>query len=60
MSRTSNDELNAEGLLINGYDYARQCWVANGLYAECGHPAPRADCWGCNHAGEPFTPKEGN
>jgi hypothetical protein len=57
MSRTSNDELNAEGLLINGYDYARQCWVVNGLYAECGHPERHRGCWGCNHAGEPYAPE---
>ena len=55
MSRTSNDQYNSTGDLVNGYDYARQCWVVNGIYAVCGHPSPRTDCYSCCHAGEPYT-----
>ena len=57
--RTSNDERNAAGVLVNGYDYSRQCWVINGIYAECGHPAPAAHCWSCAHAGEPYSVEGG-
>ena len=54
--RTSDNELNAEGNLVNGYDYDRQCWVVDGLYASCGHPERYRGCWGCTHAGQKFTP----
>lgn len=56
MSRTSNDQFNAEGVLFNGYDYARQCWVIGGKFAACGHSSISASCWGCNHAGEDYSP----
>ena len=38
MSRTSKDEFDADGYLINGFDYENQAWVRNGRYERCGHP----------------------
>jgi hypothetical protein len=60
MSRTSQDEYR-NGILFNGYDYTRQCWVVNGLYVGCGHTQPNpltgkptpCDCYGRLNAGKP-------
>lgn len=38
MSRTSSNQLTADGILLNGYDYNNQAWVINGVYMDCGHP----------------------
>lgn len=38
MSRTSTNQLSADGILINGFDYENQAWVINGVYMDCGHP----------------------
>lgn len=52
MSRESRDEY-IDGVLWNGYDYDRQCWVSRGRYVECGHPSSmRCQCYGRIHAGE--------
>jgi hypothetical protein len=53
MSRTSNDEFDENGRLINGYDYAKQAWVLNGRYVRCGHPDNMdCKCYGRIHEGE--------
>lgn len=36
--RLSNDEFDANGKLMNGYDYDFQVWVINGIIQNCGHP----------------------
>lgn len=38
MSRTSTNQLTADGTLLNGFDYTNQAWVINGIYQDCGHP----------------------
>jgi hypothetical protein len=54
MSRTSNDQRDANGNLINGFDYANQAWVKDGRYVRCGHPESMdCGCFGREHAGEP-------
>jgi hypothetical protein len=54
MSRSSADEFDQRGLLINGYDYINQAWVIGGKYADCGHPKNlRCGCYGREHADEP-------
>lgn len=45
MTRTSTDEIR-RGRVWNGYDYALQVWVRNGLIQDCGHPRAWTDC--CN------------
>lgn len=61
--RTSTNQLNKDGQLINGYDYKKQCWVIDGVIQDCNHPqegeyTPLGELWeGCNcygreHAGE--------
>ena len=53
MSRTSNDQRDANGNLINGYDYANQAWVVDGKYVRCGHSEDNdCGCFGREHAGE--------
>lgn len=59
MSRLSNDQRDASGNLINGYDYDHQAWVKDGLYVRCGHPESMdCGCFGREHAGE--SVKEAN
>ena len=38
MSRVSRDEIR-EGAVWNGYDYALQVWVLDGIVQACGHPS---------------------
>ena len=38
MSRTSSDELAADGTILNGFDYNVQVWVEDGIIQACGHP----------------------
>lgn len=53
MSRQSGEERDAQGQLINGFDYEHQAWVANGRYVACGHPeGMHCVCYGRLHAGE--------
>lgn len=52
--RTSTNQLSAEGVLINGFDYINQAWVLNGVYMPCSHPADmECNCYGTEHEGEP-------
>ena len=44
MSRTSVDEVDAAGIIKNGYDYNLQIWVRDYKAQMCGH---RADGRGC-------------
>jgi hypothetical protein len=54
MSRLSNDQRDANGNIINGYDYDHQAWVKDGKYVRCGHPESMdCGCFGREHAGEP-------
>ena len=47
MSRSSTDEFDVNGVLVNGYDYELQVWVQHGRVVNCGHPASmRPGC--CN------------
>lgn len=41
-------QLDAEGCVFNGFDYALQVWVIGGVVQNCGHPRPREGC--CNGA----------
>lgn len=35
------------------FDYKKQAWVINGVYAPCNHPeAMNCSCYGKRHAGE--------
>lgn len=64
MTRLSNNQVDQNGKLINGYDYDKQCWVLGGIIQDCGHPKPgeyapalgRAwegcSCYGRKHKGE--------
>jgi hypothetical protein len=53
MSRTSNNEYDADGVLICGFDYQHQSWVEDGRYIDCSHPETMAcRCYGRTHAGE--------
>ena len=36
--RTSSDKVNAQGLVVDGYDYALQVWVVRGVIQPCSHP----------------------
>ena len=38
--RLSTDQRDAKGRVVNGFDYALQVWVRNGIVATCAHPAP--------------------
>lgn len=37
MSRVSSDELDENGVVKNGYDYALQTWVLNGIVQDVGN-----------------------
>ena len=51
--RTSTDERDRQGTLVNGFDYAHQAWVVEGVYVRCGHPESMdCRCYGKEHAGE--------
>ena len=53
MTRTSNDEYDDSGRLINGFDSKKQAWVLNGVYMRCGHPDDMGcHCYGKEHEGE--------
>ncbi|MBA7687288.1 hypothetical protein ES703_95749 [subsurface metagenome] len=52
MSRTSRDQFDSNGQLVNGFDYDLQCWVRGGRVVDCGHPAGSdCDCTGRRHRG---------
>ena len=40
MSRTSTDEVDAQGIVKNGFDYNLQVWVKDWIVQDCGHPDP--------------------
>lgn len=51
--RTSTNEYDKNGRLINGYDYDNQAWVIDGKYVRCGHPeSMKCGCYSRKHAGE--------
>ena len=53
MTRLSGDELR-NGFVWNGFDYALQVWVVDGVVQRCGHPpamARRGPC--CRHSAWP-------
>ena len=41
MTRLSGDELR-DGVVWNGFDYAPQVWVVDGIVQRCGHPPAMA------------------
>ncbi len=41
MTRLSGDELR-DGFVWNGFDYALQVWVVDGIVQRCGHPSAMA------------------
>jgi len=52
MSRTSRDQFDSTGQLVNGYDYDLQCWVKGGRVLDCGHPTgSECDCIGRKYRG---------
>ena len=52
MSRTSNDQHDSNGRLMNGFDYDRQAWVKGGKYVRCGHPeSMNCGCYGRENEG---------
>ncbi len=52
MTRVS-DNFYIDGRLHDGYDYANQAWVQNGVYVRCGHLDPmNCQCYGKLHEGE--------
>jgi hypothetical protein len=56
VARTSNDQFDGQGILLNGFDYANQAWVKDGKYIRCGHPETMdCQCYGKEHAGESVT-----
>jgi len=56
--RTSNNQHDKTGSLLNGYDYKNQAWVVDGKYVRCGHPnAMNCGCYGKRHEGETCTLK---
>ena len=54
MTRTSRDELDSQGYVVNGYNYDRQCWVRDYHVVPCGHPDSMKPncCYAGSHAGE--------
>lgn len=50
--RTSTNQNDAQGNLLNGFDYVHQAWVKDGRYVRCGHPDSMAcDCFGRTYEG---------
>jgi hypothetical protein len=59
--RTGPDQFDAQGNLLNGFDYDRQAWVKDGRYVRCGHPETmQCGCYGREHEGEQVTPQAGH
>lgn len=57
MSRISNDQFDAQGVLVNGFDYNNQAWVEDGKYVRCGHPeSMHCGCYGRRFEG--LTPAQ--
>ena len=51
MSRISMDEVDAAGVVKNGFDYNLQVWVKNWIVQICGHPeSMRSNGRGCCEA----------
>ena len=51
--RTSNNQHDERGTLLNGFDYKNQAWVVGGKYVRCGHPETmNCGCYGKRHEGE--------
>lgn len=52
--RTSSDQLDGNGVLKNGYDYKKQCWIKDYIIQRCGHPENNGrlcSCYGRYHEG---------
>lgn len=55
MSRQSSNQT-VNGIIKNGYSYAKQCWIENGIIENCGHPETMdCRCYGRLHHGEQST-----
>lgn len=55
--RTTANQYDETGRLLNGFDYDRQAWALGGRYIRCGHPeSMNCDCYGRIHAGEETQP----
>lgn len=51
--RTSQNEYDKTGRLMNGHDYENQAWVVAGKYVRCGHPESMdCGCYGREHEGK--------
>lgn len=47
--------------LINGFNYAKQCWIKDGIIQRCDHPESMdCRCYGKAHAGEMSLEEETN
>lgn len=52
--RTSKNQLDANGKIVEGFDYDNQAWIKGGVYMRCGHPeSMQCSCFGRIHEGEP-------
>lgn len=56
MSRSSENQINEKtGLIWNGFDYDRQCWIQEGIIQRCGHPFEMpCGCFGRKYAGADY------
>ena len=60
MSRQSRDEIR-DGAVWNGYDYALQIWVLEGIIQPCGHQdAPECGCRAAIYFGMPVNAISGH
>jgi len=61
VSRTSSDQFDSEGILLNGFDYDYQAWVKDGKYVRCRHLESLAcGCFGREHEGQPVKGRVSN
>lgn len=42
--RQSKNEIGPMGFVMNGFDYAIQVWVEDGIIQNCGHPENEKNC----------------
>jgi hypothetical protein len=56
MSRTSRDQFDEAGRLVNGFDYDLQCWVRKYIVQDCGHKqGTGCGCFGRCNWGQTIT-----
>lgn len=60
MSRQSGDVLAPDGSVRDGFDYALQVWVRDGLILSDGHPKRLDHCKACRFSGVPVVAVPGH